>query len=147
MINDLDRAVYCIWNAVVNHSEKLCTFVSETEVTVDEWKRRRETYRNQNKAEDFELGCAAFFLNRTNISGILDGGVIGGIEQLGEPRSMPGSPSPVCCARSAPSRRSAATSGSSTSTPRSSSPTCSPRRRTCSPTSTRLTLKRTGAVP
>lgn len=84
MINDLDRAVYCMWDAVVNHSEKLCTFVSETEVTVDEWKRHRETYRDQDKAEDFELGCAAFFLNRTNVSGILDGGVIGGIEQLGE---------------------------------------------------------------
>lgn len=83
VINDLDRAVYCMWDAVVNRSEDLCTFVSEADVTVDEWKRFRETYRNQEGVDDFELGCAAFFLNRTNVSGILDGGVIGGVEQLG----------------------------------------------------------------
>lgn len=83
IINDLDRAVYCMWDAVVNRSEDLCTFVNDAEVTVDEWKRQHETYRNQKDIDDFELGCAAFFLNRTNISGILDGGVIGGIEQLG----------------------------------------------------------------
>lgn len=83
IINDLDRAVYCMWDAVVNRSEDLCTFVSETEVTVNEWRRHRETYRNQEGVDNFELGCAAFFLNRTNISGILDGGVIGGMGQSG----------------------------------------------------------------
>ena len=83
IINDLDRAVYCMWDAIVNRSEDLCTFVSDVEVTVDEWKRHRETYRKQKDVDDFELGCAAFFLNRTNVSGILDGGVIGGMEQFG----------------------------------------------------------------
>lgn len=83
IINDLDRAVYCMWDAIVNRSEDLCTFVSDVEVTVDEWKRHRETYRSQKDVDDFELGCAAFFLNRTNVSGILDGGVIGGMEQFG----------------------------------------------------------------
>lgn len=83
IINDLDRAVYCMWDAIVNRSEDLCTFVSDVEVTVDEWKRHRETYRNQKDVDGFELGCAAFFLNRTNVSGILDGGVIGGMEQFG----------------------------------------------------------------
>lgn len=83
IINDLDRAVYCMWDVIVNRSEDLCAFVNNTEVTVGEWKRHRETYRNQKDVDDFELGCAAFFLNRTNVSGILDGGVIGGMEQLG----------------------------------------------------------------
>lgn len=83
IINDIDRAVYCMWDAVVNRSEDLCAFVNDAEVTVDEWKRHRETYRNQEGVSDFDLGCAAFFLNRTNVSGILDGGVIGGMEQLG----------------------------------------------------------------
>lgn len=83
IINDLDRAVYCMWDSIVNRSEDLCTFVSEADVTVGEWKRYRETYRNQKDVDNFELGCAAFFLNRTNVSGILDGGVIGGMEQLG----------------------------------------------------------------
>lgn len=83
IINDFDRAVYCMWDAIVNRSEDLCDFVDEADVSVEEWKRHRETYRNQDGADDFELGCAAFFLNRTNVSGILDGGVIGGIGQEG----------------------------------------------------------------
>ena len=53
IINDLDRAVYCMWDAIVNRSEDLCTFVSDVEVTVDEWKRHRETYRNQKDVDDF----------------------------------------------------------------------------------------------
>lgn len=32
---------------------------------------------------DLELGKAAFYLNRTNVSGILSGGVIGGLSQAG----------------------------------------------------------------
>lgn len=84
IINDLDRAVYCMWDSIVNRSEDLCAFVIEADVTVSEWKKHRETYRNQEGVDDFDLGCAAFFLNRTNVSGILDGGVIGGVDQLGK---------------------------------------------------------------
>lgn len=83
IINDYDRAVWCMWNAVVNHSEELCDFIDDSQVTIDEWLVHRDTYKSQDGVDDIALGKAAFFLNRTNVSGILDGGVIGGIDQKG----------------------------------------------------------------
>lgn len=83
VINDYDRAVYCMWDVIVNHSEELCEFIDQARLDIDEWKAHREIYRRQNEVTNIELGKAAFYLNRTNISGILNGGVIGGMEQLG----------------------------------------------------------------
>lgn len=83
LINDLDRAVYCMWDCIVNHAENLCDFIDDVNITIENWKLFRDIYNNPQDATDEILGQAAFFLNRTNISGILDGGVIGGINQTG----------------------------------------------------------------
>lgn len=83
VINDYDRAVYCMWNAVVNHAEDLCEFIDSAVLDVETWKAMRTVYRNSDDVGDFELGKAAFYLNRTNVSGILSGGVIGGLKQAG----------------------------------------------------------------
>lgn len=83
VINDYDRAVFCMWDAIVHHSEELCAFIDKAQLTVAEWKRYREVYRHQDDVDDLELGKAAFYLNRTNVSGILDGGLIGGLKQTG----------------------------------------------------------------
>ena len=83
VINDYDRAVYCMWDAVVNHAEELCEFIDSAVLDVETWKAMRTLYRNSDDVGDFELGKAAFYLNRTNVSGILSGGVIGGLKQAG----------------------------------------------------------------
>ena len=83
LINDFDRAVFCMWNAIVNQPEEMCEFVRSTPLCIGEWKRHHERYKNQEEVTDLELAKSAFFLNRTNISGILDGGVIGGVNQDG----------------------------------------------------------------
>lgn len=83
LINDLDRAVYCMWKAIVEQPEEMCSFIDASGPTIDEWRVHRETYRNQDEAADLDLAKAAFFLNRTNVSGIIKGGVIGGIDQEG----------------------------------------------------------------
>ena len=83
VINDYDRAVYCMWDAVVNHAEDLCEFIDSAVLDVETWKAMRAVYRNSDDVGDFELGKAAFYLNRTNVSGILSGGVIGGLKQAG----------------------------------------------------------------
>lgn len=83
VINDFDRAVYCMWDAVVNHAEELCEFIDSAVLDVETWKAMRTLYRSSGDVGDFELGKAAFYLNRTNVSGILSGGVIGGLEQAG----------------------------------------------------------------
>lgn len=83
VINDIDRAVFCMWKAIVGEGEDLCNFIDSVELTVDEWREMREIYRNKECIADLELGKAAFYLNRTNRSGILEGGVIGGYSQSG----------------------------------------------------------------
>lgn len=83
IINDYDRAVYCMWNAIVNNGENMCKFVNDVPLDIDTWLSYREVYRSRDMADDFELAKAAFYLNRTNVSGILGGGVIGGQAQTG----------------------------------------------------------------
>ena len=83
VINDYDRAVYCMWDAIVNHAEEMCEFIDSAVLDIETWKKVRDMYQNHDGVGDFELGKAAFYLNRTNVSGILSGGVIGGLEQTG----------------------------------------------------------------
>ena len=83
VINDYDRAVYCMWDVIVNHSEELCGFIDSATLDIETWKRMRSLYQGYESVSDLELGKAAFYLNRTNVSGILSGGVIGGLGQTG----------------------------------------------------------------
>ena len=83
VLNDIDPAVYSMWDSVVNRPDELCSFVEDVELTIDEWKSQREVYASSN-APSLELGKAAFYLNRTNRSGILRGGPIGGMSQSGK---------------------------------------------------------------
>jgi DNA adenine methylase len=83
-INDLSRPVYAFWYAVLNHTDELCRRIARVELTMDEWRKQRAVYENQDAADLVDLALAAFFLNRTNRSGIIGGGVIGGKEQTGK---------------------------------------------------------------
>lgn len=83
VINDYDPAVYCMWDVIVNHSEELCEFINDAKLNIDTWKSMREIYRSKDVSDSLALGKACFYLNRTNVSGILSGGVIGGLDQTG----------------------------------------------------------------
>lgn len=83
-INDADPAVYAFWKAVTKHSSKLLALLEVTPITIEEWFRWRSVLREESKASVVEKGFATLFLNRTNRSGILKGGVIGGKNQDGE---------------------------------------------------------------
>lgn len=83
ILNDLDPAVYSMWVAIVRHPVELCRFLSETAPTIDEWERQHEVLTSSDEPSA-ELGMAALFLNRTNRSGILRGGPIGGRGQAGK---------------------------------------------------------------
>lgn len=84
VINDSDRAIYSFWKCVLHHTEELCDFIETVPITYEEWERQREIYRHQELFDEVDIGKAALFLNRTNVSGILKGGVIGGKEQNGK---------------------------------------------------------------
>ena len=83
-LNDLDKAVFSFWDAVLNHTDALCKMISDTPVVISQWHKQREIQRNPEGHTSLELGFSLFFLNRTNRSGILNGGVIGGLDQTGE---------------------------------------------------------------
>lgn len=82
-INDIDRSIYAFWYSVLEETDGLCRMISDTPVTMDEWKAQREVQARKADADLLELGFSTFFLNRANRSGILSGGVIGGKEQTG----------------------------------------------------------------
>ncbi|MDD1793802.1 DNA adenine methylase [Enterovibrio sp. ZSDZ42] len=81
-INDLDPAIHAFWYSVINRTDELCQLIEDTEVTIEEWHRQKAIYTN-DRTNSLQLGFATFFLNRTNRSGIIKAGVIGGLEQNG----------------------------------------------------------------
>ncbi len=84
IINDADRSIYAFWYAVLNDTEELCRRIHDTPVSVAEWNMQRELQRRKDECDYLELGFSTFFLNRTNGSGIIRGGIIGGREQTGK---------------------------------------------------------------
>jgi len=84
IINDIDRSIYAFWFCVINETDRLCNKIRETEVTVDEWKKQKDLQNSKETADLFDLAFSTFFLNRTNRSGVLNGGMIGGKNQVGK---------------------------------------------------------------
>lgn len=82
-INDIDRSIYAFWYCVLNETDALCRIISDTPVTMDVWQAQHELQKHKDEVGLLELGFSTFFLNRTNRSGILNGGVIGGKNQDG----------------------------------------------------------------
>lgn len=81
-INDLNPSIYAFWYSVLNRTEELCNLIETTGVTVEEWHRQKEI-QSSARASLIERGFSTFFLNRTNRSGIINAGVIGGLSQEG----------------------------------------------------------------
>lgn len=81
-INDVDPAVYAFWNAVLTETERLCARINDTTVNVGEWSRQRAVQRAADP-DPLDLAFSTFFMNRTNRSGIITGGIIGGRDQSG----------------------------------------------------------------
>jgi len=82
-LNDIDNAIYSFWNTVVNKPDILCERILKVKLDIDNWKIQRTVLANPN-SNSIDLAFATLFLNRTNRSGILKGGVIGGIHQNGK---------------------------------------------------------------
>lgn len=83
IINDLDRAIYSFWASILENTRRFIDEIDVCPLTIEEWKRQMRVIQSPN-SDTFSLGFAAFYLNRTNRSGILDGGPIGGIAQTGK---------------------------------------------------------------
>jgi DNA adenine methylase len=83
IINDLDKSIYAFWHSVINQPDELCKLIYDTPVDVETHKRQREIQKIKTEIPLLELGFSTFFLNRTNRSGIIKAGMIGGNDQNG----------------------------------------------------------------
>jgi DNA adenine methylase len=82
-INDADPAVAAFWRAATEQPHALGERVANEPVTIEAWHHWRSVMLGQTAGTPLERGFATLFLNRTNRSGILKGGVIGGLSQAG----------------------------------------------------------------
>ena len=83
LINDISPALFAFWTSVLRHTDDLCRQIRDVPLSVEEWDRQKEIFRNPKNVSTIDLGLSFFYLNRTNRSGILNGGVIGGRKQEG----------------------------------------------------------------
>jgi DNA adenine methylase len=82
-INDADPAVAVFWRAAVQETAELISLVASEPITMEAWHHWRAVMLGEINGTQLERGFATLFMNRTNRSGILKGGVIGGKEQSG----------------------------------------------------------------
>ncbi len=83
-INDADPAIHDFWWAVINRPKSFADMISKSRVSMAEWRRQRDVYRDRGRVSHLRRGFSAFYLNRCNRSGIImNGGPIGGVEQKG----------------------------------------------------------------
>ncbi len=83
-INDFDRSIYAFWHSVLRNTKKLCDLIENTEINIENWQKAKNIQKNKSKENLLDLGFSTFFLNRTNFSGIINAGVIGGPGQNGK---------------------------------------------------------------
>jgi len=83
IINDYDPAIYAFWYAILNHTEAFTIMIEETEISMENWYIQKEIQIQKDTTDLLTLGFSTFFLNRTNRSGIIKAGVIGGKKQDG----------------------------------------------------------------
>lgn len=83
VINDYDKGIYSFWRAILTETDRFVDSIAHSKLTVEEWLIQRDIYLSSSRKYSFELGFATFYLNRTNRSGIIKGGLIGGKKQAG----------------------------------------------------------------
>ncbi|WP_297200460.1 DNA adenine methylase [uncultured Pluralibacter sp.] len=81
VLNDLNPCIASFWRTIVKDPSSLISMIESEPVTIDAWHNWRNIYFSPEGCTDLEKGFSAFFLNRTNRSGMLHAGPIGGRNQ------------------------------------------------------------------
>lgn len=82
-LNDISHPLYCLWCAILKNTEYLTRRIWNVRVSSSTWRTQKRILSSPHEHAPCEVGFAFFFLNRTNRSGIVNGGMIGGTEQAG----------------------------------------------------------------
>lgn len=84
IINDVDRSIFAFWHSILNNTDEFCKLISDTPINIQTWKNLKELQTQKQSVDLLKLGFSTFYLNRTNRSGIIKAGLIGGVEQSGD---------------------------------------------------------------
>jgi DNA adenine methylase len=82
VLNDIDPGVFAFWRAVLKYGDRFAARIHRVPLSVKEWDHQKAVLADSGSSV-FDRGFAFFYLNRTNRSGILNGGIIGGRDQSG----------------------------------------------------------------
>lgn len=84
-INDADERVFSFWKSALSETERFVEAIMQVPLTIAEWHRQKNICSRPQNHRRFEVGFAAFYMNRCNRSGVLSGaGPIGGYSQAGK---------------------------------------------------------------
>lgn len=83
-LNDIDVSISSLWHCILNDTDRLLSKINDVNINMDEWRKQKLIQDNKQAVDTLELAFSTLFLNRTNHSGILKGGVMGGKNQTGK---------------------------------------------------------------
>ena len=83
-INEINQSIYSFWKSVLNDTDAMCRLIKDTPLSVAAWDEQKKIFSNGSDYSYLALGFATLYLNRTNRSGILNAGIIGGRGQSGK---------------------------------------------------------------
>lgn len=84
IINDIDKSIYAFWKNILTHTNEFIEKIQSCSLTIKEWKKQKKILENPENFSEIERAFALFFLNRTNFSGVIHAGPIGGLAQTGK---------------------------------------------------------------
>ncbi|MBF0152472.1 MAG: DNA adenine methylase [Magnetococcales bacterium] len=83
-LNDADVRIHAFWDALLTQPESFIERIQTIPLDMDEWQRQHTICENHQNYSPFDIGFAAFYMNRCNRSGVLSqAGPIGGYAQQG----------------------------------------------------------------
>lgn len=83
-INDYDIGIYSFWNEILTNADSFCNWINDVDISIENWMYYKNILSNKFNVDKSDISKAVFFLNRTNVSGVLKGGPIGGLLQQGK---------------------------------------------------------------
>jgi DNA adenine methylase len=81
VLNDANPFIAEFWEAALRNTKTLNKLIENTNVDLNTWHKYRAIFNGEVDADPIEKAMSVFFLNRTNRSGILHAGPIGGQAQ------------------------------------------------------------------
>lgn len=82
-LNDIDPSIAIFWENLIFHTDELADRIENITFTIEEWRKQKQIQKEKLTANPIDLAFSTLYLNRTNRSGIIKAGVIGGLAQTG----------------------------------------------------------------